>query len=113
MRKIELQMLSAVRSRQDWHSGNTSVHNSELGVVIRLHGSKIALLNDHHNKLIITDAGYQTNTTKSRLNALLGEFCFGHRIQAINFDWFLINKYDKESAPIAIEEKQAYPVELG
>ena len=112
MRKIESEMLAAVRSRRDWSKDNTSVSNTNHGVVVRLHGNKIAILNDEHNKLVITDAGWQTVTTKSRLNALLGEFCFGSRIYAKNFEWFLSNKYD-DKEPISIDHQQAYPVELG
>ena len=77
MRKIESQMCAAVQSNIDWQSANTSVHfDPETGVsVVRLHGNKIAEVDD--TSMTIFDGGWQTNTTKSRLNALINEFCNG------------------------------------
>ena len=75
MRKIESQMCAAVQSNKDWKSGNTSVHfDPETGVsIVRLHGNKIAVIGDDF--LQIFDGGYQSATTKSRLNALIDRFC--------------------------------------
>ena len=77
MRKIESQMCAAVQSNADWQSANTSVHfDPETGVsVVRLHGNKIAEVDD--TSMTIFDGGWQTNTTKSRLNALINTFCNG------------------------------------
>ena len=75
MRKIEKQMCAAVQSNKNWQSGNTSVHfDPETGVsIVRLHGNKIAEIGDDY--LQIFDGGWQTTTTKSRLNALIDRFC--------------------------------------
>ena len=75
MRKIEQQMCAAVQSNKDWQSANTSVHfDPETGVsIVRLHGNKIAEVSD--NDMTIFDGGWQTTTTKSRLNALIDRFC--------------------------------------
>ena len=75
MRKIEQQMNDAVANNKNWQSANTSVHfNEENGVsIVRLHGNKIAEIGDDY--LQIFDGGWQTNTTKSRLNALIDRFC--------------------------------------
>ena len=75
MRKIEQQMNEAVANNQNWQSANTSVHfNEETGEsIVRLHGNKIAVIGDDF--LQIFDGGYQSNTTKSRLNALIDRFC--------------------------------------
>ena len=90
MRKIEKQMCAAVQSNKNWQSGNTSVHfDPETGVsIVRLHGNKIAEVSDHD--MTIFDGGYQSNTTKSRLNAILSEHgdC-GDKVFAKNFDWFI------------------------
>ena len=77
MRKIEQQMNSAVANNKNWHSGNTTVHfNEENGeTIVRLHGNKIAVIGDDF--LQIFDGGWQTTTTKSRLNALINRFCNG------------------------------------
>ena len=60
--------MRAVQKNIDWQSGNTSVHfDPETGVsVVRLHGNKIAEVSD--NDMTIFDGGWQTTTTKSRLN---------------------------------------------
>ena len=75
MRKIEQQMNDAVANNKNWQSANTSVHfNEENGVsIVRLHGNKIAEIGDDY--LQIFDGGWQTVTTKSRLNALIDRFC--------------------------------------
>ena len=75
MRKIEQQMNDAVANNKNWQSANTSVHYCEENgeSIVRLHGNKIAVIGDDF--LQIFDGGWQTNTTKSRLNALIDRFC--------------------------------------
>lgn len=90
MRKIEQQMCAAVQSNKDWQSGNTSVHfDPETGVsIVRLHGNKIAEIDD--TSMTIFDGGWQSATTKSRLNALCTEFCIaGEGVFQRNFKWFV------------------------
>ena len=90
MRKIEQQMNNAISNNQNWQSGNTSVHfNEEENIsIVRLHGNKIAEVGDTFIRLF--DGGWQTNTTKSRLNAILSEHGDdGDRVFQDNFDWFV------------------------
>ena len=47
---------------------------SESHVEVYLHGNNIASLDTATHALTIFDGGWQSNTTKSRLNALLTEF---------------------------------------
>ena len=91
MRKVEQQMNEAILNRKDFFKGNTSVQNyiTETGAreaVVKLHGNHIATIGD---TLQISDAGWQTVTTKSRLNALCNEFAEGCYVFQKNFDWFL------------------------
>ena len=74
MRKIEQQMIDAISNNEDWQSANTTVHfNEETGAsIVRLYGNKIAEVGDHY--LTLFDGDHQSKTTKSRLNAILGEF---------------------------------------
>ena len=93
MRKIEKQMCDAVQSNKDWQSANTSVHfDPETGVsVVRLHGNKIAEVSD--TDMTIFDGGWQTVTTKSRLNALCDYFCVdGEGVFQEDFQWY-VNKF--------------------
>ena len=90
-------MCAAVQKNIDWQSGNTSVHfDPETGVsVVRLHGNKIAEVSD--NDMTIFDGGYQSKTTKSRLNALCQEFCIaGEGVFQKNYQWF-VRKFIAES----------------
>ena len=90
MRKIEQQMCAAVQSNKDWQSGNTSVHfDPETGIsIVRLHGNKIAEVSD--NDMTIFDGGWQSVTTKSRLNALCDYFCIdGEGVFQKDFQWYV------------------------
>ena len=91
MRKIEIQMNAAIANSTNWQSGNTSVHfNEEENLsVVRLHGNKIAEIGDDF--LRVFDGGWQTNTTKSRLNAIINRFCNGvtDGVFQKNYEWFV------------------------
>ena len=86
MRKIEQQMNEAILNRQDFRKDNTEVITISNCSFVYLHGNHIATVGD---TLDICDAGWQTVTTKSRLNALLNEFAEGCYLFQKNFDWFL------------------------
>ena len=105
MRKVEQQMNEAILNRKDFFKGNTSVQNytTETGAreaVVHLHGNHIATVGD---TLQICDAGWQTVTTKSRLNALCNEFAEGCYVFQKNFDWFL-GDADGNVLPFPTEE---------
>ena len=91
MRKIEQQMNAALANNKDWKSGNTSVHFvEETGEsIVRLHSNKIAVLGDDF--LQIFDGGWQSNTTKSRLNAIIDRFCNGvtDGVFQKDFSWYI------------------------
>tara|TARA_B100000035_G_scaffold271227_1_gene245958 strand:+ start:233 stop:580 length:348 start_codon:yes stop_codon:yes gene_type:complete len=90
MRKIEQQMIAAVQNNINWSSANTTVHfNEETGEsIVRLHGNKIAVVSD--NDMTIFDGGYQSVTTKSRLNALCDAFCItGEGVFQKDFAWYV------------------------
>jgi len=90
MRKIEQQMNNAIQNNLNWQSGNTTVHfEEESGVsIVRLYGNKIAEVGDTFIRLF--DGGYQSTTTKSRLNAILAEHGDdGDCVFQKNFDWFV------------------------
>ncbi len=90
LRKIETQMIAAINSRKDWKSGNTEVFiNDNNCANVYLHGNLIAWVNKD-NDLTVFDGGWQTNTTKSRLNALCGEYCLtGEGIFQSDFVWYV------------------------
>ena len=94
MRKIEQQMIDAIKSETDWKSGNTKVINffndGHKCVVtsVFLHDNLIAEVTD--TDMTIFDGGWQTTTTKSRLNALCQEFCVtGEGVFQKDFTWYV------------------------
>ena len=94
MRKIEQQMIDAIKSETDWKSGNTKVVNffndGDKCVVtsVFLHDNLIAEVTD--TDMTIFDGGWQTHTTKSRLNALCQEFCVaGEGVFQKDFAWYV------------------------
>ena len=90
MRKIETQMIEAINNRKDWKSANTEVYvNDNNCANVYLHGNLIAWVNKD-NDLTVFDGGWQTVTTKSRLNALCNEFCLrGECIFQKDFVWYV------------------------
>ena len=100
MRKIEQQMNEAILNRQDFRKDNTEVITISDCSFVYLHGNHIATVGD---TLQISDAGWQTVTTKSRLNALCNEFAEGCYVFQKNFDWFL-GDADGNVLPFPTEE---------
>ena len=100
MRVIERQMNKAIANRQDWKSANTSVHYEQENEISRvfLHGNLIAEIGEGFLKLY--DGGWQSNTTKSRLNAILSENGFGdEKVYQKDFQWFI--QHDGITEPFA------------
>ena len=91
MRLIEQQMCSAVINKNDWRKDNTEVMYSPSRDVccVYLHKNLIATIDN--NSVEIYDGGWQSNTTKSRLNALINGLCDGYNqgIYQHKFEWFI------------------------
>jgi len=91
MRKIESQMNRAIRNKVAWSSGNTcTTFDSTIeNCFVYLHGNHIATYNYDKKELSLFDGGWQSNTTKSRLNALCNEFATGFSVFQKNWNWFV------------------------
>ena len=96
MRKIETEMNNAVRNKIAWSNNNTltTFDNTIENCFVYLHGNHIATYNYEDKELTLFDGGWQSNTTKSRLNALCNEFATGFSVFQKNWDWF-ISDYQK------------------
>ena len=98
-------MNSAIRYRKNFSSGNTSVHcfKNRNGITtdvdVYLHGNHIASLDTATNALTIKDGGWQSVTTKSRLNALLDEFVPSMGIFQKDWVWYLSDRLDGSVIP--------------
>ena len=96
MRKVEAQMIEAIRDligNADYDgvyfkSGNTTVGQTHHGIAhtigyeriisVRLHGNEIAAIRPAEGTVWISDCGWRTNTTKSRLWAIMRGFTEFH-----------------------------------
>jgi len=91
MRLIEEQMCVAVIIKEDWKKDNTQVMYSPSRDVscVYLHGNLIATIDKY--QVEVYDGGWQSNTTKSRLNALINGLCDGKRCGVFqkNYEWFI------------------------
>ena len=92
MRKIESEMIAAVKGDINWSKDNTSVIIEDGISKVYLHGNLIAEIDDVSLKLY--DGGRQSQTTKSRLNALLSEFGYtcGTKREYVfqkQYEWFI------------------------
>ena len=89
MRKIESQMNAAITGNKNWSNANTQVVTEGTISTVYLHGNKIAKVGDDF--VTVFDGGWQSTTTKSRLNAIINEFCnaFTDGVFQKDFQWFV------------------------
>jgi len=88
MRKIEVLMNEAIGTETDWKLDNTEVINCSHVSDVFLHGNLIARIGETWIELF--DGGYQSKTTKSRINAILKSHGVGDEyIFQKKGQWFL------------------------
>lgn len=94
MRKVTEQSARALRNGENYSNSNTKVKDG----VLSLHNNAIAHIyttEDGTKYLGLSDCGWQSNTTKERLNGIIDEFGLNVYISQKNFEWFL-NTYELE-----------------
>ena len=104
MRKLEERMNTAIRKRQNFSNSNTTVKTTSFfdndvyceESKVFLHGNHIATYNHVNKELALFDGGWQSVTTKSRLNALCNEFATGFGVFQKNWDWF-VSDFDNKN----------------
>jgi hypothetical protein len=85
MKLITKQSIEAFMDARPFKKSNMQVEVQPNVTILRLFGHAIAYrYNDPDNTLSISNCGWQTNTTKERLNAIPGV-----RIQQKNWEWYL------------------------
>lgn len=94
MRKIEELMLHAMAEMKNFKSGNTRVSIESKNVndnvaIVTLHGNEIAMWHPRMDSLFIYDGGWESVTTKSRLNAILSRFTEGYGIIQRDWHWYI------------------------
>lgn len=71
--KVSNEAAAAFIAGRKFSKGNTKVfYSTSYGWVLSLFGNAIAIKSENDNTFQITDAGWNTVTTKDRLNALPG-----------------------------------------
>ena len=84
-------MNRAVVNKINWSNSNTFVEyneNTNCSTIV-LHRTAIAVYDHNTQALKLNSGGYTTNTTKSRLNAILQELIAGASVYQKQFNWFL------------------------
>ena len=84
-------MNRAVVNKNDWSNSNTFVDynsNTNCSTVV-LHRTAIAVYDHNTQALKLNSGGYTTNTTKSRLNAILQGIIGCASVYQRNWNWFL------------------------
>ena len=92
-------MNKAMRHFLPFSSGNTTVVQNDRDMAVFLHGNHIATLCKISMDLRLFDGGWQSNTTKSRLNALLQEFADSYKVIQKDFTWYVVDSYDNSRVP--------------
>ena len=94
MRLIEQQMIDAIKQRKDWKKDNTRIetinyNNTYVCSNVYLHNNLIGVVGT--NQVEVYDGGWQSNTTKSRLNAIINGLCDGFTCSVYQhkFEWFI------------------------
>ena len=88
MRKIETLMNKAIENGNDWSLDNTQVRTVDDVAHVYLHGNLISKIGEGWIQLF--DGGWQSKTTKSRLNAILLENGLpGECVFQRNHQWFV------------------------
>ena len=82
-RKITIEAVDKFLSREPFKKSNMQVDQCYGQYRLKLHGNTIAVL-DEFNMLSISNAGWESNTTKERLNGLPNV-----RIHQRKFQWYL------------------------
>ena len=91
MRKIERAMNFAISNKANWSSSNTQVsyNDSTNCSSVFLHGHNIATVDHSTNAVKVSSCGWQTVTTKSRLNAILSEVKYGCSVFQKQWNWYV------------------------
>ena len=89
MRKIESEMQAAIAERRNWSKSNTCVSvDSDNNTTVTLHGNTIATI-FNNGDMRLSSCGWETVTTKSRLNAILDVFFHNLGIWQRDFTWYI------------------------
>lgn len=87
MKIIEKNMLNAISLGKNYNNGNTKVVTKNKTSYVYLFDNLIAEITT--KKVRISNCGYKTKTTKSRLNSILRVFVGDRYIYQKKFKWYI------------------------
>ena len=100
MRKITKESVLALLNGTEFNKQNMSVtrnrHDSGC-ITMRLHGNTIA--QKIGDTIRLKDGGWQTNTTKERLNGILELIGSDLRVKQKDFAWYVVSFNDSRITP--------------
>lgn len=112
MRKVTKAAVQALRWGYNFKQGNTRVEVDEQNpnvVKMYLHGNLIA--SREYRNLTVYDGGWESNTTKERLNGILDYYGLGYILQK-DFAWYFYNfetsKQEPWTGSLALQIKGVY-----
>ena len=71
------------------HEGVRNTYTYNRYIEVNLHGNTIATIYPDLNRIKLSDCGYETATTKSRLNVLLDCFTDESRVNQAQHFWYI------------------------
>jgi hypothetical protein len=86
MKAITFDMIQAIKDRKNFKRTNTTIEIFNGKAFVYLFGNNIAQISD--SEVFISTCGWESNTTKERLNGILQAFGLG-RISQKNFVWYI------------------------
>ena len=112
MRKIEQRIIHAIDKRQSVTlSQRDQVRTIDNVIIVTLWNTDIVKIYFNEDglfeKMVLSNGGYQTVTTKSRINAILRHFNFDQIYQK-NFEWVWPSNFIKDST--GYRDIYVYPV---
>lgn len=90
-------MCYAMEQRKEMKKANTAVEYGSTAMYAYLHGNLIAAVTPE--RLYLRSAGWETNTTKERLNGLLSWYGLPYGIVQRDFVWYLMNTQTGKLTP--------------
>lgn len=87
MRKVTKKAAEAFINGHKMTSGNTKVMGGGDNFIMTLHDNVIATREG--SRIILTDSGWQTATTKERLNGVLSEMHSEWRLYQLSGKWYI------------------------
>ncbi len=92
-KKITIDSVNAFVASKPFRRENMVVQIDGSNVCLKLHGNTIATRSNDDGKVYIMNQGWETNTTKERLNRVLEVYNSPFKIKQKNFIWYLGDKF--------------------